>query len=213
MNQFLEACPLPVSVLFINDGSTDTSQEVIESICFENSKYHFLQFEDNQGLSAAIKAGFDHCNASLVGYIDCDCQTCPMDFLKLLDYFPTYDLVTGVRAKRNDGIIKRMSSRIANTVRRWMIDDGIEDTGCPLKILKSEYAKSIPFFNGMHRFLPALVQLNGGKVYQIKVQHFPRFAGKAKYNLRNRLISPFIDAWAFRWMKNRYIHYKISRWA
>jgi dolichol-phosphate mannosyltransferase len=94
-----------------------------------------------------------------------------------------------------------------------MIDDGVADTGCPLKIMRTSAVKSVPFFNGMHRFLPALIQLQGGKVKQIPVQHFPRFAGKSKYNLGNRLIKPFVDALAFRWMKNRYIRYKIARTA
>jgi dolichol-phosphate mannosyltransferase len=213
MRPFLERSPIPTSVLFINDGSTDDSQRQIEKICKTDHRYHFIQFEKNQGLSAALKAGIDHADSTLVGYMDCDCQTSPLDFLKLLQFTDQFELVTGIRAKRNDGMVKKVSSLIANNVRRWMIDDGIEDTGCPLKIMRTAVVKSVPFFNGMHRFLPALIQLQGGKVKQIPVQHFPRFAGKSKYNLGNRLIKPFVDALAFRWMKNRYIRYKIARTA
>lgn len=211
IDRFFVHSPIPASVLFVNDGSTDGSQEMIELICARNARYHFIQFEHNQGLSAALKAGFDHCHSTLIGYIDADIQTSPMDFLKLLEFIPQYDLVTGIRAKRKDRIVKRVSSKIANTVRRWLIDDGIADTGCPLKIIKVEYAKAVPFFTGMHRFIPALVQLLGGRVKQVPVQHFPRFAGKAKFNLGNRLTGPFVDALAFRWMKKRYIRYQIAK--
>lgn len=198
-------------ILFVNDGSTDNSQGIIESICSSDPHYHFIRLDENYGLSTALKAGFERTTTELVGYMDADLQTSPLDLLKLLDYISDYDIVVGIRQKRMDGQVKRISSLVANSVRRWLIDDGITDTGCPLKIIKTEYAKSIPFFNGMHRFLPALIQLKGGKVKQIPVRHFPRIAGKSKYNLRNRLISPFIDTLAFRWMRKRNIHYMIKQ--
>jgi dolichol-phosphate mannosyltransferase len=211
LKKFMLESPIDASVLFINDGSSDNSQELISTVCSNDWRFHFIQLKNNQGLSGALKAGFDRCQSSLVGYIDADCQTSAMDFLKLLQYIPAYDMVTGIRVKRNDSLLKRISSTIANNVRRWMIHDGIVDTGCPLKIIKTEYAKSIPFFKGMHRFLPALIQLQGGSIKQVDVQHFPRFAGKAKYNLGNRLIGPFVDAWAMRWMQKRHIHYTIAK--
>lgn len=213
LNKFIKASPVETFVYFINDGSTDDSQSIIESVSMRDPHYHYLRFTSNQGLSAALKAGFDHCKTSLVAYMDADLQTTPMDLLKLLPFIPEYDLVTGVRVKRNDRIVKRLSSTIANSVRRLLINDGIADTGCPLKILKTNYAKAIPFFTGMHRFIPALVQLHGGRVKQVPVQHFPRYAGEAKYNLLNRLINPFFDTLAFRWMKKRYIHYQIDKQA
>lgn len=211
LNNFIDASPIETFVYFINDGSTDDSQSIIEPISLLDPHYHYITFKANRGLSAALKAGFDHCKTSLVAYIDADLQTSPMDFLKLLQFLPEYDLVTGIRTKRNDRIVKRLSSVIANSVRRFLINDGIVDTGCPLKILKTEYAQAIPFFTGMHRFIPALVQLHGGRVKQIPVQHFPRYAGEAKYNLRNRLIKPLFDTLAFRWMKRRYIRYQIDK--
>ena len=85
----------------------------------------------------------------------------------------------------------------------------MEDTGCPLKIMKTEIAKQMPFFKGMHRFIPALVLLQNEKIKQVPVRHFPRLAGTAKYNLRNRMISPFIDCFAFKWMAKRYIRYQV----
>ncbi|MEG2276876.1 MAG: dolichol-phosphate mannosyltransferase, partial [Odoribacter sp.] len=120
------------------------------------------------------------------------------------------EMVTGIRMGRKDSFIKNISSKIANNFRRSMTHDGVQDTGCPLKILRTEYAKRIPFFTGMHRFLPALIELQQGKVKQIPVHHFQRIAGKSKYNLANRLIGPFKDCFAYRWMKKRYINYKIA---
>ena len=117
----------------------------------------------------------------------------------------------GIRANRKDSGFKRLQSKIANSFRRMMTHDGATDTGCPLKILHTDYAKRIPFFTGMHRFLPALILLqDGGCFKEIPVRHFPRVAGKSKFNLWNRLISPFKDCFAYRWMKHRYINYHIK---
>jgi len=211
MNKFLDQCVLDTGVIFVNDGSTDRSQQILEEICRKDKRYHFLQLHTNVGLSAALKAGFDYCQSELIGYIDADLQTSPTDFLELLKFLPEYDLVTGIRANRQDGLVKRISSRIANSVRRWLIHDGITDTGCPLKIGKAEYIKRLPFFNGMHRFIPALTQMLGGKVKQLRVRHFPRLEGKPKYHLGNRLIGPLLDTFAFRWMQSHYIHYKVAK--
>ena len=210
MDKFLHETKITSTVLFINDGSNDGSQGLIEGICAENKSYHFIELEKNGGLSGAIKAGIDHCETNLVGYIDSDIQTTPVDFLTFFEFFPEYDMVNGIRLNRKDTIVKKMSSKIANAFRRAMINDGIQDTGCPLKMMKTEYAKRIPFFDGMHRFLAALIQLQGGKVKQIPVQHFPRFAGTAKYHLFNRIKRPFFDTFAFRWMRSRYINYSIK---
>ncbi len=198
-------------VLFVDDGSSDGSLEIIEEICRKDGRYTFLSLGKNCGLSAAIKAGIDCCYTPLVGYIDSDLQTSPADFAKYMEFFPEYDMVNGIRAKRQDSMVKKVSSKIANSFRRLMINDQIVDTCCPLKIIKITYARKIPFFTGMHRFLPALVQLQGGRVKQVPVAHFPRYAGTAKYNLWNRLFGPFFDTLAFIWMKRRYINYCITK--
>ena len=121
-----------------------------------------------------------------------------------------YEMVMGIRTGRKDSFVKNMSSRVANGFRRMMTHDGVEDTGCPLKVFKTDYAKRIPFFTGMHRFLPALIQLQEGQVKQVPVRHFPRIAGKSKYNLANRLVGPFKDCFAYRWMRKRYINYQVA---
>ena len=91
-----------------------------------------------------------------------------------------------------------------------MTKDKATDTGCPLKILHTDCAKRIPFFTGMHRFLPALILLQNGQMKEVPVRHYPRVAGVSKYHLWNRLVSPFLDCFAYRWMKKRYINYQVG---
>lgn len=210
MKTFITKCPIACQVLFVNDGSSDNSLKLIRKACESTDSFTTISLKRNYGLSSAVKAGIDHCHTSLVGYIDADLQTHPSDFLLYLQYFPEYDMVNGIRANRKDGLVKRLSSKIANAYRRLMINDGIQDTCCPLKILKTDYARRIPFFDGMHRFLPALVQLQGGRVMQLPIAHYPRYAGTSKYHLFNRLIGPFFDTLAFRWMRSRYIRYNLA---
>lgn len=210
LDNFIKASPVPSRVLFINDGSSDNSLKVLNENCKNRAYCRVLSLNRNSGLSVAIKAGFDHCQTSLVGYIDADLQTHPADFLAYFDFFPEYDMVNGIREKRQDGLVKKLSSKIANAYRRLMINDGIKDTCCPLKIIKTSFVREMPFFIGMHRFLPALVQLQGGKVKQLPVSHSSRYAGTSKYHLFNRLIGPFFDTLAFRWMRSRYIRYRLA---
>ncbi len=198
------------AILFVNDGSKDTSQQLIEGICARNEAFHFINFKKNRGLSAAIKAGFDHIETPLLGYIDSDLQTAPEDFNLLLEKIGEYDLVTGVRSNRKDSFVKNMSSKIANGIRRAFTHDGMDDTGCPLKVIKTDFAKRIPMFKGLHRFLPAMILLQNGKVLQVTVQHFPRIAGKAKFGVWNRLLGPLMDCFAYLWMKKKYINYEVK---
>ncbi len=210
LGDFLKIARISSCVLFVNDGSKDQSGKLLKDICHGHPDFYYLELAKNGGLSAAMKAGIDHCNSEFVGYIDADLQTTPEDFNLLLTHVEDYEMVMGIRTGRKDSFIKNMSSRIANGFRRSMTHDGVEDTGCPLKILRTDYAKRIPFFTGMHRFLPALIQLQNGKVKQMTVRHFPRMAGKSKYNLCNRLVGPFKDCFAYRWMKKRYINYEVA---
>lgn len=207
---YLSIAKLPTKILFVNDGSKDNSQDLIEAICNRNPSFHFITFEHNRGLSTAIKAGFDYTDTELVGYIDSDLQTTPEDFNLLLDYIGDYDLVTGVRSNRKDSFVKKMSSTIANSIRRVFTNDGMDDTGCPLKVIKTDYAKRIPMFRGLHRFLPAMILLQGGKIIQIPIQHFPRIAGTTNFGLWNRLFGPLMDCFAYLWMKKKYIRYNVT---
>ncbi len=211
MADYMGKSSLRCCALLVNDGSTDSSLELMRGICARHENMFYLSFEQNRGLSAAIKAGFDVVESRYVGYIDADLQTSPEDFELLIPHLGEYQLSMGIRAGRKDSAFKRMQSRIANGFRRMFTHDGVDDTGCPLKILWTDYAKRIPMFNGMHRFLPALVQLqSGGRVKQTPVRHFPRTEGVSKYHLWNRLVGPFNDCFGYRWMAKRYLNYSIG---
>jgi glycosyltransferase involved in cell wall biosynthesis len=208
---YIQIASKKTSILFVNDGSKDDSQTMIEDICARNATFSFISFKENRGLSAAIKAGFDAVETQYVGYIDSDLQTAPSDFNTLLEKIGAYDLVTGVRANRKDSFVKNISSKIANGIRRSFTHDGMDDTGCPLKVIKTDFAKRIPMFKGLHRFLPAMILLQNGTVLQVPVQHFPRLAGEAKFGVWNRLVGPLMDCFAYLWMKKKYINYEVAK--
>lgn len=211
LSKYIKIASKKTNVLFINDGSTDDSQQLIETICANNADFSFIKFEKNYGLSAAIFAGFQQVTSKLVGYIDADLQTNPEDFNMLLAEIDNYELVTGVRANRKDSFVKNLSSTIANNIRRAFTKDGMDDTGCPLKVIKTEYAKKIPIFNGLHRFLPAMILLQKGRIKQVPVRHYPRIAGTSKFGVFNRLLNPLIDCFAYVWMRKNYINYSIEK--
>ena len=207
---YLPRAKMSSCVLFINDGSSDASGEKIRAACAEHEHFFFIELACNTGLSSALKAGMDQVLSPYIAYIDADLQTAPEELDLLTPYLSDYELVTGVRANRKDTGFKKIQSRIANGFRRMMIKDGARDTGCPLKVMRADMARALPFFKGMHRFFPALIQLEGGRVKQVDVSHFPRVAGVSKFNLRNRLVSPFVDCLAVRWMQKRHIAYKVK---
>mgnify|MGYP001170876333 FL=1 len=211
MREYISMASIACKVLFVNDGSTDNSEELMIAICERNPEFQYISFEENCGLSAAIKAGFDYSTTNLTGYIDSDLQTDPFDFELLLKEIDHHELVNGYRHERKDSGIKNLSSLVANTVRNWFTHDGMYDTGCPLKIIRTDYAQRIPMFSGLHRFLPAMIMLQGGRIKQVPIKHFPRIAGTPKFGLRNRLIKPLMDCFAYLWMKKNYINYKVGK--
>lgn len=211
VGNFLPLSKYKACALFVNDGSKDSSLEKIKDVCENTEHFFYISFERNAGLSAAIKAGIDYTQSRYVGYMDADLQTAPDDFNLLLDHIEEYAMVMGIRANRQDSGFKKFQSKFANGFRRMMTHDDATDTGCPLKVLQTAYARKIPFFTGMHRFLPALIRLQtNGEYMQVPVRHFPRKAGVSKYNLWNRLVGPFVDCFAYRWMKKRYINYSVN---
>jgi glycosyltransferase involved in cell wall biosynthesis len=199
-----------VFTLFVDDGSTDGSFSLIKEICTHNEGFGFISFESNRGLSAALKAGFDYSQSKWVGYMDGDLQTSPKDFLKFENHLDSYDLVTGERQNRKDSIGKKLSSSFANWIRNSFLKDGMKDTGCPLKIFNREFAMKLPYFNGFHRFFPALTLIYGGRLKVIPVSHFPRREGKSKFNAFNRMVQPLLDLFLVYRLKKRKISYAVK---
>lgn len=197
-------------LLFVDDGSTDTSLDKIKAVCERNEAFECIWFKSNTGLSAAIRAGIKACKTDWIGYIDADLQTDIRDFDLLADDIEKYDAVVGYRLRREDTINKRIQSLLANAFRRLILNDGIIDTGCPLKLIKNDVAQNMPFFDGMHRFIPALIQIQGGQIKQVPVRHYKRRAGESKFNIFNRSIKPFQDVIALRWLKKRAISYVVE---
>lgn len=210
LSSYLPNSDLKTCIVFVDDGSTDTSLEKIKQICENHPDMFYVALSRNMGLSAALKAGIDAVESPYVGYIDADLQTDPNEFNLLIPYLNEYQLVTGIRADRKDTMVKKISSKLGNGYRRLLIGDDIKDTGCPLKILHTSYAKRLPLFTGMHRLLPALIALQEGEVKQLPITHYPRIAGKAKYHVLNRLVGPFVDCIVYRWMRSRNTFYHIQ---
>lgn len=203
--EFLPRCIMKACVLLVNDCSTDSSLELIKDICARRPDFYYVSHPRRLGLSGALKTAFDNAESDYIGYIDADLQTVPEDFNLLLEHAAAYPLVTGIRAARKDTIGKKIQSRIGNGWRRMMTGDGARDTGCPLKVLQRNAARQLPMFNGMHRFIPALVLLQDGGCYkEVPVRHRERAAGKSKFNMFNRLRG-FTDCFIYRWMRRNWV--------
>jgi len=212
LTAYFEKASLRAKALLIDDGSSDKSLELIQAICNDSEYFTYISFDKNYGLSSAIKAGFDYVESPLTGYIDADLQTDPNDFELLLPHINKYELVLGNRNhERKDSILKNLSSKVANAIRRAFTNDGVDDTGCPLKIIKTDIAKRIPMFRGLHRFLPAMVMLQNGTVKQVNIKNYPRLAGQSHFGLANRIVGPLLDCFAYLWMKKKYINYKVQK--
>ena len=151
LSLFLPQALKSTCVLFVNDGSTDSSLKRIQEVCSRHQDFFYLSLQKNGGLSAAMKAGIDATASPYAGYMDADLQTTPEDFNLLLADIENYELVMGIRTNRKDTVFKRMQSRIANKFRQMMTHDGVQDTGCPLKVMHTDYAQRIPFFTGTFR--------------------------------------------------------------
>ena len=196
-------------VILVDDGSMDGSSELIRVLQEKNSTIRLIRFGHNHGQTAAFAAGFDKARGDIIITMDADLQNSPSDIPLLLTAIKDYDVVCGWRHKRNDPWIKKISSKVANSVRNSLSDESIADTGCSLKAFRRECFKDIKLYNGMHRFFPTLMKMEGFSVTQVKVGHYPRIHGHSKYNIRNRLFASFKDLLAIRWMKKRQLNYDI----
>lgn len=201
----------PWELICIDDGSTDHTLSILDELSKKKPYLHTIVFQDNFGQSSAFDAGFKTAKGEFVISLDGDRQNDPADIPKLVQVVPEYDLVCGIRKKRKDTIVKKVTSFLANQVRRRVCKDGIEDTGCSLKIYRRECLHTIKMYHGMHRFLPALFQIEGYRVGQIPVNHRERICGRTKYNFFNRSLNTVADMLAVRWMIKRKLHYQIKR--
>jgi len=198
-------------VILVNDGSTDDSGRVAKELCLQNPHFRSLVFQQNCGQTAALDAGFKAAKGKVIITMDADLQQDPRDIPLLLAKLDKYDAVCGYRIKRADSWIRLISSQIANFVRNKLSDENIRDVGCSLKVFKKECLDGLKLYDGMHRFLPTLIKMDGYTVMEVQVNHFPRKYGASKYNIHNRLFKSFRDLLAVRWMKSRKLNYKIVK--
>ena len=184
----------PWEVLFVDDCSTDSSLEIIKKLAEANTEIRYVAFAENRGQSAAFCAGFDAVDSDIVVTMDSDLQNDPADISKMLDAFGVEcEMVIGWRVNRKDTFIKRISSRIANTIRDWFTDDGVHDTGCSLKVMRTDLLRRIPRFKNMHRYFPILMKMQGARIKEVKVNHRERFSGVSKYGTLDRAVAGIYD--------------------
>ncbi|MBG0774943.1 MAG: glycosyltransferase family 2 protein [Desulfovibrionaceae bacterium] len=207
----LERVEKTAEILLVDDGSKDRSLDVIKALADGDARVRFLAFAENRGQSAAFAAGFQHAAGDVIVTMDSDLQNDPADIPALLaTYEQGHDMVIGWRANRKDTWVKRMTSKIGNAIRNRISRETVKDTGCSLKVMRADMARRIPMFNGMHRFLPTLMKLQGARVAEVAVNHRPRVHGRSKYGVLDRAMTTWYDLIAVRWMQLRYIDYRIK---
>ncbi len=207
-SKILQACRKlnkDFEIIFIDDGSSD---ETVKN-CQKLSPLKLIKFRRNFGQTAAFDAGIKEAKGEIVITMDGDLQNDPADIQLLLDEMKKgYDVVSGWRWQRKDSFTKKFFSRGANLLRKILIHDHIHDSGCSLKAYKRKCFQGIDLFGEMHRFIPAILELEGYKVGETKVSHYPRVSGVTKYSW-NRAIKGFVDmiaVWFWRKYSNRPIH-------
>ena len=197
-------------IIYVDDGSKDNSYALLKELQKSYPSIRIIKFRKNSGQTAAFDAGINAALGEIIVTMDADLQNDPHDIPKLLEKIGDADAVCGWRQKRNDTFVRRLSSRIANSVRNRLSEETIHDVGCSLKAFRSVYAKKMKLFTGMHRFFPTLIKMDGGTVAEMPVNHRPRRFGTPKYNIRNRVVRSFIDLLAVCWMKKRKLTYEIE---
>ncbi|HNQ45839.1 MAG TPA: glycosyltransferase family 2 protein [Syntrophorhabdus sp.] len=208
INMAMENVTLPWECIWIDDGSTDTTVGELKKLSACDARHRLVILARNFGQSAALSVGFQNATGDILVTLDGDGQNDPADIPRLIEKLQKHgaDMVNGVRQKRHDSFIRKISSRIANNFRDWVTGDRVTDVGCSVRVFKRECVKGIPVFKGMHRFLPTLVRMQGyTHIMESLVNHRPRVRGKTKYGIQNRLWVGLADLAAVKWMQSRLV--------
>ena len=209
--QVLGAWDRPFELIFVDDGSTDSTFERLRELTTRHAELRVLQLDRHAGQTAAFEAGFRAARAPVVATMDGDGQNDPRDLPRLLERLERgdVDMVNGVRVKRHDSWLRRISGRIANAVRNAMTHESVTDVGCSLRVFRRECVEQLSLFDGLHRFFPTLVRIRGFRIAEMPVNHFPRRGGRSKYGVHNRLWRGLRDLFAVRWMQRRVLRYQV----
>ncbi len=196
-------------LLFVDDGSSDTTLDELKALKKADPAMRVVVHGERCGKSAALVTGMRAARGIWVQTLDGDLQDDPADILPALAQAMRQDapvrlgIVAGQRKKRNDGRLKSLSSKIANRVRKRLLNDGTSDTGCGFKLMRREAFADVAFFDGMHRFLPALMRRGGWEIETMPVNNRPRAAGTSKYGIWGRFWVGLFDLWGVRWLNRR----------
>jgi glycosyltransferase involved in cell wall biosynthesis len=197
-------------IVLVDDGSRDGTERWMAAAAADDPRLVPVRLADNAGQSAARAAGFARARGSVIVTLDADLQNDPADLPRLLAALEHADVVSGIRAERRDDWRRRVSSRIANRVRRAVLGDAITDIGCSFKAYRRETLEALPVFAGMHRFLPALCGFRGARVVEVSVSHRPRRHGRSKYGVGNRLWRGLADLAGVLWLRSRMVRYRVA---
>ncbi len=195
-------------MLFVDDASTDATLARLHEALVRHPRLRVVRHLANAGQSAAVVTGVHAARGTVIATLDGDGQNDPADIPALVarweqDADAASLLVAGQRTKRQDTRTKRLSSRIANAVRAWMLGDATPDSGCGLKVFARDTFIALPAFDHMHRFLPALMVRAGGRVVSVPVNHRPRARGRSKYGTFDRLRVGVVDLFGVAWLQRR----------
>ena len=170
-------------IVYVDDFSTDNTKKVVKAM--DDSQVHLIELKKNYGQSLALAAGIDYAKGEYIITMDGDLQNDPSDIPSMLNYAITdeYDVVTGIRQKRKDSLVKKIPSKIANFLVRRVTKLDIKDNGCALKVFTKDIAKGLNLYGEMHRFITLLAHLEGAQIKQVPVKHHARHAGVSKYGL------------------------------
>ena len=197
-----------VEVIVVDDGSTDASVDFVRLLQATDSRVRLIRLTENAGLSSALAAGLRAVRGRIVVTLDSDLQSDPRDIPLLLGHLDRWDAACGWRRARRDPWLKRVSSRVANRVRAAVLGDHVRDSACSLRAMHRRCVDSLEFFDGFHRFVPALLRQAGHRVIVVPVNHRPRRFGVSHYGVRNRAWRGFVDVLGVRWLQARRLRYQ-----